>query len=393
MTTITTDQAGPQHAGPASVAYSAIPYEPRVPVAEGFLYEGEVTVIAGPGKSGKGLTLAGYAVRVALGLPRPGEGREVRHEPARVLWIAGGAEDDPMHDLRPRFEAAALSAAGIYGMAPGEALAGLARIHDLSAWADGSPVEVPQDRDRIAAEVAALNELDHANRAPGQDGYAGPGPRVALVTLDPLKGLLGPGQNLNAGARRVMTPLALLARGARCAVAVIHHVTKAGQVQGSPDVVNAVRLAFTVRPGKGAAPSALSLYASNIAAPDDVAFTLAGEGHLVHAVFTAEVPDAATGPGEVPSTLRQRIAAHDAAQDQGAPPAAAAPGTLRLLRRRYDRAGQPGRAQVLGTYRDLAMARTAAEEDAGVPRLRWLADVATVRDHASGGSVTYALAR
>ena len=410
MSTATTaPQAGPRK-GPASVAYSGIPYAPRVPVAEGFLYEGEVTVLAGPGKSGKGLTMAGLAVLVALGLPRPGEAPGTRHEPARVLWVAGGAEDDPIHDLRPRFEAAALQAAADHGLSPGEALAGLARIHDLSSWPDGTPVEVPQDRDALAAEIAALGELDAANRAPGAEGYAGPAWPVRLAVLDPIKGLLGPGHNLNAGARRVMTPLQQLARRTRAAVAVIMHVTKAGSIQGSADVTNAVRLAFTVQAGKGGAPSALVLFASNIASPADLRFVITGEGRDVRAVF---LPPDGAGEGAPEGTLRRRIADHErAAQCDNAaaasPPASSQAGDyagrlagqFAVLRQAMRPDGTTADAARLagGPWTHRAAARNAAELDAG-EALSWRAstqhadvDVAACQ-HPGGGGTSYAVWR
>ena len=411
MSTATTaPQAGPR-TGPASVAYSGIPYAPRVPVAEGFLYEGEVTVLAGPGKSGKGLTMAGLAVLVALGLPRPGEAPGTRHEPARVLWVAGGAEDDPIHDLRPRFEAAALQAAADHGLSPGEALAGLARIHDLSSWPDGTPVEVPQDRDALAAEIAALGELDAANRAPGAEGYAGPAWPVRLAVLDPIKGLLGPGHNLNAGARRVMTPLQQLARRTRAAVAVIMHVTKAGSIQGSADVTNAVRLAFTVQAGQGGAPSALVLFASNIASPDDLRFVITGEGRDVRAVFLP--PDGAPGAA-AEGTLRRRIADHERAAQcdnaAAASPAAASSqagdyagrlaGQFAVLRQAMRPDGTTADAARLpgGPWPHRAAARNAAELDAG-EALSWRAstqhadvDVAACQ-HPGGGGTSYAVWR
>jgi len=412
-TATTAPQAGPRK-GPASVAYSGIPYAPRVPVAEGFLYEGEVTVLAGPGKSGKGLTMAGLAVLVALGLPRPGEAPGTRHEPARVLWVAGGAEDDPIHDLRPRFEAAALQAAADHGLSPGEALAGLARIHDLSSWPDGTPVEVPQDRDALAAEIAALGELDAANRAPGAEGYAGPAWPVRLAVLDPIKGLLGPGHNLNAGARRVMTPLQQLARRTRAAVAVIMHVTKAGSIQGSADVTNAVRLAFTVQAGQGGAPSALVLFASNIASPDDLRFVITGEGRDVRAVFLP--PDGAPGAA-AEGTLRRRIADHEraaqcdnaaAASPPASPPASSQAGDyagrlagqFAVLRQAMRPDGTTADAARLpgGPWPHRAAARNAAELDAG-EALSWRAsaahadvDVAACQ-HPGGGGTSYAVWR
>jgi AAA domain len=288
MTLISTARPG-KIPEPASVSYDGIPWEPRVWVVRGMFAIGEVTIFAGPGKSAKGLSIAGYVARIVLGLARPGEDPQTRHAPARALWIAGGAEDDPIHDLSARFTAAIRQAAADFGLDPDQALAdGLKYIHDLSGWDEaGTPVEVPQDCDALEAEVLALNELDAGNqpREPGTPFCPPPGPPVQLVIMDPLKSMLGPRYNLTAGARKVITPLNRFAKNAQVAVAAVVHVTKTGSIQGSTDVTNAVRLAFTVRKGENGMPSAITLYASNIATPEDVLFLVTGDEPDTHVVF------------------------------------------------------------------------------------------------------------
>jgi AAA domain len=391
MTTMTAATAGPT--GPASVSYDRIAYEPRVPVADGVFYEGEVTALAGAGKSGKGLTVLAYSVRVALGLSMPGEDREHGRPAGRVLWVSGGAEDDPIHDLAPRFQAAARQCAADFDLSEAECLAGLRYVHDLSEWPGGAPVEVPTQCEQIEAEVARLNELDAANRAPGDAGYAGPGPRVRFIVLDPIKGLLAPGHNLNSGARRVMTPLQRMARRTRAAVPVIMHVTKAGSIQGSADVTNALRLALTVKRGQDGQPSELTTFASNIAADTSVRFLVEGAGPDTRVVF---IDAAAEAEAADLGTLRARLAR----QEQAAIPAGqelsdkagdylgATADAFRVL---VKSPGQAGMRQAGRLHASRELARAAAEQVAG-KALSWADSTARPGiDIAHSGESAYAV--
>jgi AAA domain-containing protein len=359
---------------PASLAYDGIPIEERTAVLDGILYLGEVTVLAGMGGvSAKGLSVTGICARKVLGLPMPGEDAGVRHDPGRVLWVSSGTEDDPMRDLAGRFASALAALAAQYGVAPADAALALRYFHDLSAWPSGDPVEVPQDMARIRAEVAALNELDAANRAPAAPGYGGPGPAVAITVFDPLDALLGEGATVDsrAGARRVMGRFGQFARGADVSALVIHHVIGNGRkIAGSPAITNSVRLAFIASPD--AADARIASWApvkSNISAGAELRYQVIPASPAPYARF---LDDAAALAGQgTGDTLRERIAAHDSpaamrrrvraaagAGDRG-PAGPAGPAGYQVMRQQGTErtviAARPGQGQ----------ARAAAEEDAG----------------------------
>ena len=191
----------------ASLSFDGIPGEPRTWRLRDVLALGEVTVIAGAGGiTAKGLALGRVAALEVLGLPKPGDEPGTEREPGRVLWVSSGTEDDPIHDLSPRFTSALIACAGEHELDPADALDGARYLHNLSEWPNGDPIEIPQDLPRIRAEVGKLNKRDASNRKPGDPGYSGPGPRVTMVLMDPLDALLGPGATVDSrpGARRLM---------------------------------------------------------------------------------------------------------------------------------------------------------------------------------------------
>jgi AAA domain len=387
MTTMTQDeQARAERVAaddePASLSYDGIPGAPRTFVVPGVYALGEVTVDAGMGEVGKGVRNAMIAIRLVLGLPQPGEARDVSHAPGRVLWMAAGSEDDPMHDLAPRFAAAAAACAVEFELDPADALDGLRYVHDLSAWPDGAPVEVPDDLPRVRAEVERLNALDADNRPPSHPDYDGPGPAVQLVIMDPLDAILGPGATIDSrpGARRVMGHLNRFAQGANVAVPVVHHVIASGRkIAGSPAVTNSVRLAFITRPDPAnELVKVMTRFKSNVSTPDDIRYVIA-PGPV--AAFLGDVA-AEQGTG---GTLRDRIAATTDPARQGTlrdrVRAAAgqrepdAPRVWRLSKVTMGADGTPGPAERLrGSWPDADQAKHAATQDARGELLTWRTD-------------------
>jgi hypothetical protein len=370
---------------PASVAYDEIPYVPREWLIPGVAAYGTVTITAAAGESCKGMTWCALAARTVLGLPMPGEARDARHEPGRVVWIVGGMEDDQMSDLAWRFRAAVEAAAREFGLDPGDARTHIRYLHDLAEWENGEPFQLPNDLDRLRTEVAKLGALDACNRPPSHPDYAGPGPRVRLVVMDPLASLIGEGHTISsvAGARKVMARTNSFARRADVAVSLIHHVTKGGKVAGSPAVIDSVRLAFTVTPEPGNPDvRVIRKYKGNVSNPDDIRFTLAGgsEPHL-HVVFLdGETP--ATSSGD---SLRERIRLSTQPS----------PGPFRVFRRIT--APDGGVKATVPVIRDVSAksARDAAQRDAGRV-LGWKPvpghpghEVAAYSDAVSGDTVGY----
>ncbi len=362
----------------ASLSFDGMPFEPRSwPVPNVFAL-GEVTVIAGPGESWKGLNMAMFAALFALGLPVPG--RPEHADPARVLWVSSGTEDDPIHDLSGRFRGALDACAEANGLDPAKARRALRYIHNLSEWDNGAPIEVPGDLPRIRAEVARLNDLDASNRPRlDQDGmpnpdYTGPGPQVVQVVFDPLDALLGPGATVDSrpGARRVMGAWGKFARGADVSACVLHHTIETGsKIAGSPAVVNSVRLAFIVKkdPGNDSV-RVLTGIKSNVSDKAAVRYVKVSglvDGHVMPHVMHLDpeaAPAASAAAGQVAGeTLRDRIRSAGAA---GANPVKTG-GSYRVLRKV---AGQAGSTAVPGPHHGRGQARAAAEAHAS-RRLTW----------------------
>jgi len=423
MTETATALAAPAEDAPASLSFDLIPGASRRWVVPGIVAEGEVTVDAGTGETAKSLRNAMFAARVALGLPMPGEDRDARHEPGRVLWVASGTEDDPIFDLSPRFAAALLACAAEFGLDPAEAQAGARRIHNLSEWEDGAPVFITDEGlSAIRAEAGKLSDLDEANRPRRlRDGtpnpeYTGPAWRVRFVVMDPLDALLGDGQTIDSrpGARRTMTGLARFARGTGAGVTVIHHVVASGtKIAGSPAVTNSVRLAFITRPDKANKQvKVMAKMKANVSSPDDIRYVIADGDPAPFVAFLGDTPaehaagdtlrgriaaSVPAGPASTPAgdagTLRARVRAAARAEDPPTGPA----GPCRLLRAELDGDGNPGPARYVGgTYPGPSAARTAARTDAGGAALTWTVpasapgtEVAAVR--VGGGVRSYAV--
>lgn len=356
------DPEGPVTAEPgdlASVSYKDIPYIERRWLWPGYVPVASPCLWAAAGGTGKGMLFCAVAARTVLGLPFPGEDRETRREPGRVVWIAG-SEDDPFEDLAPRFRAAIAAAVAEFGLDPELAEEGgaISLIHDLSEWRDGSPFEVPGDMGRLLTEVSTLNALG--------------GPQVALTVLDPLADLLGEHDTISTvkGARWVAKALKLFAREADVALPVIHHLTKDGKVSGSPAVLDALRLAFRIELSDDDPSMRMIIpVKANIVKGEPQRYTITGRGPGAHAVFvdsadererrvsdaTARSAPAAPAAG----STRARLAALADAREADA-------GPYKLLREtRAGRDVPPARERVGGVFATRDLARAAAVADAG----------------------------
>lgn len=359
----------------SAVSYSQIPHIPRRWLWQGHFPIGTPCVYAAAGGTGKGLLMAAGAARVTLGLPFPGDDQDARRDPGRVIWITGPGEDDQMADLAPRLRAAIASAAAEFGLGPAECAAALARVYDLSEWADGTPVSLPADCAALADQVAALNS----------DG----GPRIAMVVADSLSALLSDGFTVDSrqGARRVMGRLARFAQAADVAFPVLHHLTKDGKVAGSPAVLAGVRVAFTIeRDPDRAGVRTITEHKANASSAAPQQFVIAGSGPDVHAVFTT----AAAGRAERIQQASQRAGGPSAGSADRSNPTSfrarmarsAVPGGHRCLKRAQREGAPPRPGELLADGVTPDAARAAAVADAGCA-LTWQTapsgmDVATV---------------
>ncbi|MGO9079909.1 MAG: AAA family ATPase [Streptosporangiaceae bacterium] len=226
--------------GPMSTFADVVPLSQEW-VWQDFIPAAELAVVAARGGSGKSFLMCDLAARVSTGRDMP-DGSP-GGPPASVIMInlEDSAEVGTVHRL----------------MAAG---ADLTRIHDLSV-VDGHPFSVPDDIPALRAAIAEIGD-------------------VALVTVDPLSAVSSVSLASVTGTRMVLRSLQAVAHDTGCAVAVIHHATKAGSIAGSAAVVDGVRLALVIEPDKaaGAGTMALRVHKSNISRSGArVRYQLAGE--------------------------------------------------------------------------------------------------------------------
>jgi len=208
----------------------------------GFIFAGQVTVLAGAGGSGKSFASYDLAARVSTGRAMP-DGSP-GSEPGAV--IIAGVEDSP--------EAAAvhrLTAAG----------ADLSRIMDASESPSGAPF--------------TLDDLPWLREVSDQAGGA------RLLTIDTLSAVVDRPLTGVAYVRQVMNGLHAFARDTGAGVLVIHHLTKAGEVAGSKAIVDSVRQVLTIsKDPADPRVRTLQVKKSNVAADSmpGVRFMLTGEG-------------------------------------------------------------------------------------------------------------------
>ena len=195
---------------------------------------------------------------------------------------------------------------------------------------------------------------------------------------------------------------------------LIHHFTSSGKVAGSPAVVDAVRIALTVREEKDhPGVRVLSTYAANVADGVPVRYTVTGGATAPYAVWLddsspevpADGPQAAREPvrpaaqaqhgsrcGIAPRRRPASGCATAAGQRPAQAPAAPAGGPgWRVIRRAMDATDSPGPPAYVGTsYPGPDAAQAAAQADAGNGPLSWRTDdqgrhVASVPDQTGQG--------
>jgi hypothetical protein len=348
----------------AALDYTNFPYIPRRWLWPDYVPVGNPVMFAAAGGTGKGMLMCAVTARVVLGLPFPNEDQALRRDPGRVVHIAG-SEDDPFEDLAPRFRAAIAVAVAEFGLDPAlaEESGAIRYVHDLSAWKDDSPFEVPADMGRLLTEVGKLNRLPYETA------------KVAMVTMDPLADLLGEHDHITSvrSARRVMRAIKAFARQADIAVAVIHHLTKDGKVSGSPAVVDALRLAYMVERTKDDPElRVIRPVKANIVKGEPQQYTITGSGAGTHAAFvsaqdarterlTSAVGAASAVAEPAAGSRAARLAAARTADSEGGP--------FRVLRHTQE-GGDKQQARVGTTYGTRSEARAVAVKDAGTV-LNW----------------------
>jgi hypothetical protein len=234
----------------------------RVPVAE-------LTIVAGPGGSGKGILCCDLAARISTGraLPDGGPGEEA----APVLMVS--SEDDRHVVVVNR-----LVGAG----------ADLAMIADLSV-VDGAPFTLPE---HAGALRLAIDEL----------------PGCRLVILDPLAGLCPFPLTSVARVRGVLAPLQRIAQDTGVSILLTHHVTKSGSVAGSAAVKDAVRSVLVIeRDSSNPSVRCVNSVKSNMGGQDPpvVRYVIEGEDNAAHVTYLSEPDRPESGQAAILRYLRE----------------------------------------------------------------------------------------
>jgi hypothetical protein len=234
----------------------------RVPVAE-------LTILAAPGGTGKGILCADLAARISTGTALPDGGPA--EQPAAVLMVS--SEDDRHVVVVNR-----LIAAG----------ADLSQIADLSQ-VDGTPFQLPEHAGTLRQ---AIDEL----------------PGCRLVILDPLAGLAPFPLTSVARVRSILAPLQRIAQDTGVSILVTHHVTKAGSIAGSAAVVDAVRSVLVIERDKSN-PSVRCVRSvkSNMGAqePPVVRYAIEGGDNDAHVKYLSEPDKPESGQEAILRWLRE----------------------------------------------------------------------------------------
>jgi hypothetical protein len=239
-----------------TTTYADIPALPTQWLWQDRLPRGDVSLLAAPGGTGKGMLLCDLAARVTTGRPMPGE--TAPSEPGSVILIA--PEDDPSETVAWRLRAAE---------------ANLSRVHDLTLLDSGSPFELsasPLREGNVAQLREAIDQISDAR----------------LVVIDPLMAAIAAGSvATNLGARRVLAPLQRLAKETGVTIVVSHHTVKSGAIAGSKGLIDAARVVYRVsRDAENPAVRVIALEKSNVlGAAGDLRYTLAGDGHGTRVVW------------------------------------------------------------------------------------------------------------
>lgn len=220
------------------------------PITQRWLWPGRipfaaVTVCDGAPGAGKGNFVIDVAARLTTGRPMPFGSANMG--PSSVIFL-GGPEDDLASTLRTRLDAA--------GGDP-------SRVFVLTA-VNGDEVQLPRDRDALRRVVEEHN--------------------AGLVVVDPITSFVGDGIDLNndVAARRMLTPLATLARSTGAAVIVVRHHGKNSALNalhrgaGSIGIIGLARCGLAITERKDGAREVKSTKNNFGAKPPTVAYQIEG---------------------------------------------------------------------------------------------------------------------
>ena len=344
---------------------------PTEPLWPGFWPRGEVVGWYGEGGLGKGRAELDLAARITRGDPMPFCTGRTR--PGSVILVL--PEDHPSEQVRPRLDAAGADVSRVVDMTK---LATGSRFK-LSATMtkDGDIGQLREAIETLRAMCAGCRGMMSGGVCPGCGGTEDMNPR--LVIIDPLSAVIGWGSiSTVAGARRAIEPLQDVAQNTGVTILLVMHSTKAGVLQGSAGIKQALRLLYKITKDVNPMVRVIGLEkGNNQGETPDAKFTLedSAEGVKVIWLDRAEQDRRARSWREAaPDDGGQLATVHRLAQAPA--PALAAPGSFTALvstQRRWD--ARP-HVEVLASYPDpergAELARTRCElHPLFRPGLRW----------------------
>ena len=327
--------------------FAEIPALRAEPLWLGFWPRGEVVGWYGEGGLGKGRAELDLAARVTRGDPMPFCTGRTR--PGSVILVL--PEDHPAEQVRPRLDAAGADVTRVIDMTK---LATGSRFK-LSATMtkDGDIGQLREAIETLRAMCAGCRGMMSGGVCPGCGGTEDMNPR--LVIIDPLSAVIGWGSiSTVAGARRAIEPLQDVAQNTGVTILLVMHSTKAGVLQGSAGIKQALRLLYKITKDVNPMVRVIGLEkGNNQGETPDAKFTLedSAEGVKVIWLDRAEQDRRARSWREAaPDDGGQLATVHRLAQAPA--PALAAPGSFTALvstQRRWD--ARPS-VQVLASYPD-----------------------------------------
>jgi AAA domain len=355
------------------VSYDTIAYQETLLLSERpYLPYGDVSLVYGPGSLGKGRMVMSFIADVTRGWPVGLD--ESADAPGDVVVIL--PEDKPGEQVRERLEAAGANLTRVFD---------LTRLDSGTRFKFSAKVGTPGDLPVLAAFIALLQRsctcgakfpdrpsmLAHA----AGSQHAPRNPR--LVVIDPITATIGEGtMQTNKGARAFVEPLQDLADATGVHVLLVAHPTKAGVLQGSGALADALRLVYRVeRDDLNSDHRILRPVKANNLPPQlsgDLRFTILEDAQGRPRVVWLDRDATAKAGEDWRASRAAEKAAYVATAVTTAPPSPPSPGGKPWRVVRHDKSAAGAVMQgLVGDYASELEGRAAAAGAVGLPSLPW----------------------
>lgn len=224
------------------VAYSNVKAQPTLLLSQQpYLPYGDAALVFGEGSLGKGRMVMSLIASVTRGLP---VGLDKTGEAAGDVIVIL-PEDKPGEQVHERLEAAGADLSRVWDMT---------RLDSGTRLKFSAKVGTPGDLPALAAFTDRLRRTcmcgftgttigELSGHLAANSGHTGRNPR--MVVIDPITAVIGEGTiQTNKGARAFVEPLQDYAEQTGVCVLLVAHPTKAGALQGSGALSDALRLVY-----------------------------------------------------------------------------------------------------------------------------------------------------